>query len=351
MRHWLTAFGLLLVLAAPQARAEAYEDTLGFHFVVSSQSASSGAHGTVYARGAFDKDARPRFLEFVKTHNIAWATVVFDSPGGNLFGGLELGEAIRDKGFDTAVGNPDDTDTASTAICASACSYAFAGGVYRFLTRDNQLGLHQFSTQTNQGDLGQAQTITALIVDYLDRMGVQSQAYTTAAFTSHTDITWLTPAQALKMRFANNGRHITTAEIKLVNMLPYLRLEQVQHDVIVRAVFLCNQQREVTVTAGIGTTPELTLTRFDWAKRAYLTFDDQKTLLQEDNPNLIPFESVLWIIRQLSKDQVAALSETQNLGLWIEADSRDYRWGATMELEPVADKIIYFANQCYNPDF
>ncbi|MFT4090452.1 MAG: hypothetical protein QM645_06950 [Asticcacaulis sp.] len=351
MLRWLTALILLLTLPPLQGHAETYPETIGFTFVENSESPSTGKEGIIYAFGAFDGNARSRFLTFIRIRNITHATVVFDSPGGNLFGGLELGEAIRDNKFNTAVGRQDDTNTTSNAICASACSYAFAGGIYRYLTRDNQLGLHQFSTQTNQGDLGQAQTITALIVDYLDRMGVQSQAYTTAAFTSHTDITWLTPAQALKMRFANNGRHITTAEIKLVNMLPYLRLEQVQHDMIMRTVFLCNDKREVTVTAGIGTTPELTLTRYEWTKRAYLTFDDQKTLLNEESPGVIPFESVLWIVRQLSREQVAALGATQNLGLWVEAESPDYRWGGTMELEPVKDKIAYFAEQCYAPSF
>jgi hypothetical protein len=44
------------------------------------------------------------------------AVVVFHSPGGNLFAGMEIGRAIRLKGFSTLV--PDNM------LCASACACA-----------------------------------------------------------------------------------------------------------------------------------------------------------------------------------------------------------------------------------
>ena len=48
------------------------------------------------------------------------AIVVFQSPGGNLFAGIEIGKAIRLKGFSTFV--PDGVQ------CASACALAWLGG-------------------------------------------------------------------------------------------------------------------------------------------------------------------------------------------------------------------------------
>ncbi len=44
------------------------------------------------------------------------AVVVFDSPGGSTLAGVEIGRAIRLKGFLTYV--------PGGAVCASACSYA-----------------------------------------------------------------------------------------------------------------------------------------------------------------------------------------------------------------------------------
>src|SRR5208283_50010 len=60
--------------------------------------------------------------------------VAFTSPGGNLGEGLDIGRYIRDRKLDTMVHGG----------CASACSYAFLGGVKR-LAPTNSIGLHQFS--------------------------------------------------------------------------------------------------------------------------------------------------------------------------------------------------------------
>src|SRR6476660_6481577 len=54
------------------------------------------------------------------------AIVVFQSPGGNLFAGIEIGKAIHLKGFSTIV--PDGVQ------CASACALAWLGGRTRFLS-------------------------------------------------------------------------------------------------------------------------------------------------------------------------------------------------------------------------
>ena len=53
------------------------------------------------------------------------AVVVFHSRGGNLFAGMEIGRAIRLKGFATLV--PDDM------LCASACALAWLGGRVRLV--------------------------------------------------------------------------------------------------------------------------------------------------------------------------------------------------------------------------
>jgi hypothetical protein len=51
------------------------------------------------------------------------AVVKLDSPGGLTLVGIELGKAIRLKGFSTMVDQ--------AALCASACGYAWLGGVRR----------------------------------------------------------------------------------------------------------------------------------------------------------------------------------------------------------------------------
>jgi hypothetical protein len=62
---------------------------------------------TVFASGVIDGDAATRFAAFVsasRLDNATGITVVLNSPGGRLRGGLGLGNAIRAKQWNTLVG-------------------------------------------------------------------------------------------------------------------------------------------------------------------------------------------------------------------------------------------------------
>ena len=60
--------------------------------------------------------------------------VIFESPGGNLDVGIELGNRIRLRGFVTAVA--DNTE------CHSACALAWLGGVQRYIGEDALVTFH-----------------------------------------------------------------------------------------------------------------------------------------------------------------------------------------------------------------
>jgi hypothetical protein len=62
------------------------------------------------------------------------AIVVFESRGGSLLAGIEIGKTIRLKGFATFV--PD------TVQCASACALAWLGGRIRFMSNSARVGFH-----------------------------------------------------------------------------------------------------------------------------------------------------------------------------------------------------------------
>lgn len=80
------------------------------------------------------------------------AIVAFNSDGGNLFAALEIGKAIRLKGFATAVGH--------RSICASACGLAWLGGTRRFISPTGSVGFHAAYTenggQTRETGMGNA---------------------------------------------------------------------------------------------------------------------------------------------------------------------------------------------------
>ena len=66
------------------------------------------------------------------------AVVVLSSPGGNLYTGIEIGNAIRLKGFATLV--PEGFQ------CASACALAWLGGSPRFMGAGSTVGFHAASS-------------------------------------------------------------------------------------------------------------------------------------------------------------------------------------------------------------
>ncbi|QWD80527.1 hypothetical protein ICV01_04265 [Polynucleobacter sp. MWH-Spelu-300-X4] len=116
----------------------------------------------VKAIGLFSKYAGKEFQEFVKTlpHDDRPVAIHFSSLGGNLAGGLQVGQLLREYEFITQTGFDE-------SVCYSACAYAFMGGTIRQLGPQEKLGLHQFYSQTNEINASKAQSISALISNYL----------------------------------------------------------------------------------------------------------------------------------------------------------------------------------------
>ena len=79
-----------------------------------------------------------------------------NSPGGNLFAGMQLGRIIRAHGASTHIIN---SDTLLPGECYSACALTFLGGVYRFNDNGARYGVHRASLPvdraTGGSDLGQ----------------------------------------------------------------------------------------------------------------------------------------------------------------------------------------------------
>jgi hypothetical protein len=125
-------------------------------------------------------------------------TIYLNSPGGDLMAGIKLGELIRAQGFDAAVGKSvPSVVTASfrdisEGTCASACAYAFLGGVSR-TAKQGEIGVHQFyNDATIKGpsgklldaiDLSVNQLISALVIDYVFRMGADPRIVSIASST------------------------------------------------------------------------------------------------------------------------------------------------------------------------
>jgi hypothetical protein len=84
----------------------------------------------VMASGEITHGDADKFMEFIKQNNMIetdnYVAIGLSSPGGNLFEGMALGEAIRRARFNAVVSRGP--------TCASACALAFLGGTARYAT-------------------------------------------------------------------------------------------------------------------------------------------------------------------------------------------------------------------------
>ena len=155
----------------------------------------------ILAIGQIDKDTPKQFKSFAQDFpRGTWVAV--SSPGGNLIGGMQLGLAIRELGFNTTIGNTDF----SPPDCLSACAYAFAGGVSRKLTPGSRYGLHQFRGADQAINAEDTQKISATLAKYLDGMGVDRRLLDYAQMTTSDKVTVLTLTQAQLLKVDTAGQ-------------------------------------------------------------------------------------------------------------------------------------------------
>jgi hypothetical protein len=169
----------------------------------------------VVASGEITHGDSDRFTKFIKQNNIMASddsdTIRLSSPGGDLFEGMALGEAIRRARFNAVVGKG--------TTCASACALAFLGGTARYATGTGPgrtlefggwLGFHGFSFSNDKlvllnESVETSRIVTALILEYAERM-------------AGVDIRWLSHALSVpsgNLVFAKRPRDIVALFITL----------------------------------------------------------------------------------------------------------------------------------------
>lgn len=144
--------------------------------------------------------------------------VWFSSPGGNVMAALEIGRYLRKSGLATRV--------PSGASCASACTYAFIGGVFRAVDPKAKVGVHNSTVSGNdellsmvtrtireKGAAGayivvnlverMAASIAAEQARYLMEMTVSSELMRPITGTYSVDMYWLTPAELRRYNVIN----------------------------------------------------------------------------------------------------------------------------------------------------
>jgi hypothetical protein len=105
----------------------------------------------------------------------AGTIVLLQSTTGDLNSGIKLGKYIRDKQFNTAIGQTKAESKVLNQVdgqCFSACLLAFAGGVNRRVDPGNQLGFYALRANSKSLSDGEFKTAVSGLALYLDQMGV-----------------------------------------------------------------------------------------------------------------------------------------------------------------------------------
>jgi hypothetical protein len=182
-----------------------------------------GQRRWIQASGPILLETADRFDQFARANRIAGMTIVLDSPGGSMTAGLRMGRAFRAAGVNTMVGRTvvrvENGRTIATLInhgvgCASACTYAFLGGVQRIVPTTARFGVHQFSRSIGRDGRFESETPTmrdfvaaqrrmAELAVYIQEMGVDARLLELAASMPYGgQLKTLTPAEIGNLRIA-----------------------------------------------------------------------------------------------------------------------------------------------------
>lgn len=304
----------------------------------------------VYATGEINENSGEMFDGFIKQYKIQRAIVFFNSGGGSLSGAIELGKVIRRLGFDTGIASFKDGATKYEGICASACVYAFAGGVSRYYSAgETKLGLHQFYSKDNVITNKTSQEVSGYLVAYLQSMGLDALAFSASTQAGPEEMLWLSADDATKLKFSNNGERATTSELKLNDNMTYLKIEQERSEATGRFIFNC-LNKQIFLFGGMVTDPENSKVKFDWATKSYFTFDKNPIQMErkEDNPEGVRVSgSVVWVGRKLSQKEVRKLLASDSLGTWVASDGF-MSYGALATISDVKSSIVSYFRNCQN---
>ncbi len=168
---------------------------------MSFQLVSNGGNCTgcewVAAEGDITPDTPDDFRRYIEEYG-APHFISLHSPGGSLIAGIELGELIRETGATTEIGKTVsmgadyyNNKQTSPGICASACAFAFMGGIERYIGEQDLLGVHQFYSADNSGFASEIiQTLVGYSLIHTLRMGIDAGVIVAASGTSPEEIYW-----------------------------------------------------------------------------------------------------------------------------------------------------------------
>lgn len=145
-----------------------------------------GQEVVIEARGEIEINEAGRFAAFLHGAQPRWGkakarTIVFDSPGGVMFGGVQMAEIVAHYHLNTGVAHGGE--------CASACVMAWAAGARRSSATDAHIGVHM--AREGQNDPRPAGDATLFYANFVKRRGAPASVVAGLVSTPPSDVYWL----------------------------------------------------------------------------------------------------------------------------------------------------------------
>lgn len=332
---------LLLLLPFVQVRADVAESKMEFAYYTD----------TIYATGSIDVEAASRLKELVRSKGVPPGTVVaFSSAGGSVVGGIQLGQTLRDLqlkanvfryiGSDTyrgedGLGAAYTFDKNEAADCVSACVYAYLGGVQRYLYSESRLGIHQFyfPAEGKSGSAADAQVLSAAIVAYLSRMGINPTLFSATALFGKDEMRYLSRQEAEDFGLVNNGIVRSVVRYQVSKGRPYPELLQESDEGTYKLGLLCSEGQ---VYLGASRELKKRSAFYDAGDELFFWIDGQPVFKMDSKKDTF--------YQALDASMLAKLFSSRRLRLWTLADG--FEWDGTDVLVSDWSQFHEYASGC-----
>lgn len=156
----------------------------------------------IYLDGQIKHEDSSRLNIIIQNNPQTNRVVIIQSPGGNLYAGIRMGQSIRSYGLETYLQKD----------CSSACNHIFAGGFFRDMAPTAKLGLHiggqtfdhnYYTTyQLFEIQRSAAATMIDRVYHYL-KMGVSIEVLDIMATKNIYEVRWMYRSEAQRTNFVN----------------------------------------------------------------------------------------------------------------------------------------------------
>lgn len=178
-----------------------------------------------------DADRLAKAIAEIENKNLTAARFSFNSGGGNLQEGLEMGRLISHSRLRTSSEVSSKADTAP--VCASACVFAFAGADHRFVDAEGRIGVHKFffkdSAIPSNVAASLSQDSVAEIATFMKSRNIDVDFLKDMVSAEGDEIFWIPQDRMIETRLITQGDGGSQVEYVNINGSLALLVRKISH--------------------------------------------------------------------------------------------------------------------------